>query len=58
MKSPLIISLFATCLCSNAIAAPDEAAILNQDADLAVAKYEDSLVTAQRLQQAVDHKPD
>ena len=39
---------------SAAIAAPDKAAVLKNYADIAAAKYEDSLVTARALDQAIE----
>ena len=57
MKSlTLATSALALCLGSAAFAAEDatKTDVLQNYADIAVAKYEDSLVTAQRLQAAVD----
>ena len=53
MKLRLTIALSTACLAA-APALADKAAVLDNYADIALAKYEDSLITGQRLQSAVN----
>lgn len=54
MRHLFVSVLTTTALCALPVMAADKASVLETYADIAAAAYEDSLITAQRLQAAVD----
>jgi len=53
MKTLLMTSVAFALTAGSAVLAADKAEVLGNYADIAQAKYQDSLITAQRLQEAV-----